>query len=97
MSRGISLWIDVPLKDLAQRVVSAGLGSRPILCEGPSGEQDLYSQVWSICLLNHYFSCVARMSDSLCVQAYDKLSSVYFKRENLYLKSDVRVPLEGRS
>lgn len=69
MSTGISLWIDVPLKDLAQRVVSAGLKSRPILCEGSSGENDLYSQ------------------------ALAKLSSVFTKRENLYLKSDVQVSL----
>lgn len=55
MRTGTSVWIDVPLEDLAMRVVSAGIGSRPILSEGTSLEMDLFTQVCHLLLFCRVF------------------------------------------
>lgn len=48
MQKGISVWLDVPLEALAQRIADVGTGSRPLLPHGGPG--DAYRKVGHICL-----------------------------------------------
>ncbi|XP_062007114.1 shikimate kinase 1, chloroplastic-like [Rosa rugosa] len=43
MQKGISVWLDVPLEALAQRIADVGTGSRPLLHQGPG---DAYSKTF---------------------------------------------------
>ena len=42
MHKGVSIWLDVPLEALAQRIAAVGTGSRPLL-HNDSG--DVYTKV----------------------------------------------------
>ena len=63
MHKGISIWLDVPLEALAQRIAAVGTNSRPLLHDGESGG-DPYTVVMlsMIC----YF-CKRVLSFSVCV------------------------------
>lgn len=37
MHKGISIWLDVPLEALAQRIAAVGTNSRPLLHDDESG------------------------------------------------------------
>ena len=52
MSKGISVWLDVPLEELAQRIAAVGTKSRPLL-DNESG--DAYTNVGY--LSSKLFSC----------------------------------------
>lgn len=54
MHKGISVWIDVPLEALAQRIAAVGTASRPLLHHDLSG--DAYSKV--ACFLPWQFTCL---------------------------------------
>ncbi|KAM6587611.1 hypothetical protein CsatA_010216 [Cannabis sativa] len=41
MQKGITVWLDVPLDALAQRISAVGTGSRPLL---PNESGDIYSK-----------------------------------------------------
>lgn len=43
MQKGISVWLDVPLEALAQRIAAVGTDSRPLLNQCESG--DAYTKV----------------------------------------------------
>jgi shikimate kinase len=52
MRKGISVWLDVPLEELAQRIAAVGTKSRPLL-DNESG--DAYNTVGY--LSSKHFSC----------------------------------------
>ncbi|XP_060959166.1 shikimate kinase 3, chloroplastic-like [Cannabis sativa] len=49
MQKGITVWLDVPLDALAQRISDVGTGSRPLL---PNESGDIYSK--KIVILNEF-------------------------------------------
>ena len=50
MHKGISIWLDVPLEALAQRIAAVGTNSRPLLHDDESGG-DPYTVVMLYALL----------------------------------------------
>lgn len=42
MWKGVSVWLDVPVEALAQRIAAVGTGSRPLL---PHESGDVYKKV----------------------------------------------------
>ena len=52
MRKGISVWLDVPLEELAQRIAAVGTKSRPLLDNEPG---DAYNNVGY--LSSKHFSC----------------------------------------
>lgn len=52
MKKGISVWLDVPLEALAQRIAAVGTGSRPLL-HHESG--DAYRKVCYLCLAENSY------------------------------------------
>ena len=56
MQKGISVWLDVPLEDLARRIAAVGTGSRPLL-HHDSG--DAYTKVG---LLSSMLKIISKIS-----------------------------------
>lgn len=93
MQKGITVWIDVPLEALAQRIAAVGTDSRPLL-QYESG--DAYTKVGRNQL---YFQSNLLIIDLLTytlLQALLRLNSIWKERGHAYANAHTRVSLEGK-
>ncbi|KAK9949757.1 hypothetical protein M0R45_005273 [Rubus argutus] len=85
MQKGISVWLDVPLEALAQRIADVGTGSRPLLSHGGPGEPaEKRSYMFSSHKIAFKF-----------ILTLTYLSNIFEERGEAYANANARVSLEN--
>ncbi|CAN6542328.1 unnamed protein product [Malus baccata var. baccata] len=107
MKKGISVWLDVPLEALAQRIAAVGTGSRPLLHHG-SG--DAYRKVSHLFIAKIVAKIILNFMIGLSnekepthwyvdtlpsMQTYMRLTSLFEERGDSYANANARVSLES--